>query len=249
MPLRKVNMFNNISKDKKFIVVLLTLAVLNIFFIFSFSNSQLAGSDSYTYTAAMEHLLDRPTNSFFQTMSLEQQDRQIKTRLLTSPLLILSSMVPGVLADDFIFGMLFVNSIFYILLIIVFYFFARNVYNSSLVAVLSTLLVTFGYVMCDSGIHAIADIGGWFFLVLTNLLALKYYQNDNKKFFYLAIASSVVGVFFKEFGALGMISLGMLILISTKTLRAKLIEIIQAAILFLIITLAYHLYFYLNCYK
>jgi len=239
-----MKLFSTASLDKKLIIVLIILAFLNLFHIFTISESRVAGSDSYTYTAAMEHLLDRPLNSVAQVKPVDLNEFQIKTRLLTAPLMVITSMAVGMLANDFIFGMILINTLFYLLLIFVFYFFSKDVYKSSVVAFFSTFLVLFAYVMHDSGVSAIADIGGWFFMVLTSFCALKYYQGNDKKFFYLAIVSSVVGVFFKETGALGMISLGMFILFSAKPFINKIKEIALAAILFLIVPLLYYLYFY-----
>jgi len=121
---------------------------------------------------------------------------------------------------------------------------AYLIYRNHLIASLSSILFFTNYCMNNYGITFRTDIAGWFFFLLATFFAVKYFKEKNKKYFYLAILASSIGVLFKEYGALGMISLGILILFSPISFKEKFKDILKAAGLFLLIPFLYHLFIY-----
>jgi hypothetical protein len=69
-------------------------------------------------------------------------------------------------------------------------------------------------------------------------------MSGNKKYYYSTILVSVIGILFKEFGALGMITLGMAVLCMQYDWREKIKLILKASVLFAIIPLLLNLFFY-----
>jgi len=223
----------NFLKSKYFL--LFALAVFNLLVAFYVIKLQQWSSDSETYLKAMQYLhganlAEIPYN-----------------RLLTTPFMLYSASLASWFTGNFYGGMLAINLIFYFLITYVFYQLAFAIYRNETVATLSSILFLANYSMYNYGITYNADMGGWFFFVLGSFFAVKYfYDNNNKNFFYLAILSSSVGVLFKEYGALGLISLIMLILFSAFPYKRKIEEVLKASLFFSIIPALYYIYFYLK---
>ena len=140
--------------------------------------------------------------------------------------------------------MLVINIFFYVLIACFFYKLVFEIYNSKKIAMLSSILLISNYSIINFGLAYLVDMGGWFFFILSSYYAVKYYKNSKNKYFFLAIFSSSVGFLFKEYGALGLVSLSLLILISNKELILKIKKIIWAGFLFSIIPAVYYLLFY-----
>jgi len=211
------------------------LAILGLFVAHFYINSFFVSvSDTGSYVKAMEYLQGKTT------------DLANYNRILTTPLFLYSSIFFSYLTGSLYGGMMVVNLIFYFLIIGVFYLFVLEVYKNHRVATLSSILFLSNYCLYNFGTTYLADIGGWFFFILTSYLALKYYNSKDRRFFFLAILSSSIGVLFKEYGALGLISLSTLILISDIDIKSKIKKIFTAGILFSIIPIAYQLFFYIK---
>ena len=228
-----MKILSNIIKSKYFL--LYALAVLNLVVALYVIEISFWSSDSETYLSAMKFL---------------QGDRLSKipyNRLITTPFMLYASIFFGYFTGGLFKGMLAVNLIFYFLIIYVFYKLAFEICQDNKTAFLSSVLFLGNYAIYNFGIAYTADMGGWFFFVLSSLLAVKYFYNNNsRKFYFLAILSSSIGVLFKEYGALGLISLCLLILASAYGWRKKIKEIITAGFLFALIPLLYNLIFYLK---
>jgi len=227
-----MKILSNIIKSKYFL--LYALAVLNLVVALYVIEISFWSSDSETYLSAMKFL---------------QGDRLSKipyNRLITTPFMLYASIFFGYFTGGLFKGMLAVNLIFYFLIIYVFYKLAFEICQDNKTAFLSSVLFLGNYAIYNFGIAYTADMGGWFFFILSSLLALKYYNNKNKKFYYLAIIAAGIGVLFKEYGALGIISLAMLILISNFSSIKKFKEIIIAGLLFAVIPIFYNILFYLK---
>ncbi len=216
-------------------IAIVVIAVLHMIAAYHFVPLKLIREDTAGYVRAMEFLrgdysgADVPYN-----------------RLLTTPLMLYSSLAMSYFTGSLPYGMLAVNFILYFAIVIVFFKLALAIYKEIRAAFLSTLLFLFSYYFFRSAFSCLADVGGWFFFMLASLLAVKYYQEKSAKYFYLAILAASVGVLFKEFGALGMLTLGMLILFSEHSCLARIKKIALAAGLFLVLPVAYHVYFYLQ---
>ncbi|OIO51233.1 MAG: hypothetical protein AUJ11_02030 [Parcubacteria group bacterium CG1_02_44_65] len=223
----------NFLKSKYFL--LFALAILNLLVAFYFLKLSPWSSDSETYLKAMQYL---------RGANLEQIPYN---RLLTTPFMLYSSILASWFTGSFYGGILAVNLIFYFLIIYVFYKLVLEIYQNQTTAVLSSILLLSNYSMYNYGVTYNADLGGWFFFVLGSFFAVKYFNNHGRKrFFYLTILSASTGVLFKEYGALGLISLVMLILFSDFPYKRKVNEILKAGLLFLIMPVLYYIYFYLK---
>ncbi|MBU4347931.1 glycosyltransferase family 39 protein [Patescibacteria group bacterium] len=170
--------------------------------------------------------------------------RPIYNRLLTTPLMLLSATVVDFFANNIYGSMAVVNILFYFLIVIVFYKLVFEIFKDSKIAIFSSILFFCNYYIINIENAFLTDMAGRFFLILTSLLAVKYFLRQENIYYYLAILSSAVGVFFKEFGGLGIISLACLIFLSEISWKEKIKKTLMAGALFLIPLLIYHLWFY-----
>ena len=222
-----------ILKSKYFL--LYALAILNLAVALYVIKISLWSSDSETYLKAMQYL---------QGAKLDEIPYN---RLITAPFMLYASIFFSYFTGGLFNGMLTANLIFYFLIIYIFYKLVFEIYKDHKTALLSSVLFLSNYSMYNFGVAYTTDMGGWFFFVLSSLLAVKYFYNNNsRKFYFLAILSSSVGVLFKEYGALGMISLVALILLSDFSYKRKIKEIAGASLMFLVIPTLYNLAFYLK---
>lgn len=221
----------NIIKSKYFL--LSALAILNLIVAFFIIKISLWSSDSETYLSAMKYLLGA------------KLDEIPFNRLITAPFMLYASIFFSYFTGGLFNGMLAVNLIFYFLIIYVFYKLVFEIYHDDRVAFLSSILFIGNYCLYNFGIAYLADMSGWFFFILSSLFALKYYNNKNK-YYYLAILAAGVGVLFKEYGALGMVSLSALILVSNFPWQKKIKEIFLVGLLFAAIPVLYNILFYLK---
>jgi hypothetical protein len=221
-----------IVKSKYFL--LYALAIINLIVAVYIIKISLWSSDSETYLSAM---------NFLQGDKLTEIPYN---RLITAPFMLYASIFFSFIFGSLFNGMLAVNIIFYFLIIYVFYKLALEIYQDHKIAFLSAALFLGDYGIYNFGTVYLADMGGWFFFILSSLLALKYYNDKNKKFYYLAVLAAGLGVLFKEYGALGMASLTILILISNFSWIKKFKEIIIAGLLFSAIPIIYNILFYLK---
>jgi len=222
----------------KFKILLFSLLIINLIIAFVFVKTPLKeNGDMSSYLEAMNFLQKKPYTEDFMI-----------NRVLNVPLMLYSSMFFGYFASSNQTGMMIVNLIFYFLIVCVFYRIVELIYQSRKVALLASILFFANYCMFSYGTTYRVDMGGWFFFLLTTLFAIKYYQSQlqDKKYFLYAILAAAIGILFKEYGALGMISLGLLILFSQISFKDKIKKILQAAGLFIIIPGLYYLFFYLK---
>jgi len=235
---------SNLVKSPYFFIFVLAIVSLMIAFIFLPRPLKLNG-DAASYLIAMQFLQGKEYDT---SVYGDQNELLLKSRILTTPLMLSSSIFFGKVVGSEYGGMLLINIILYFLIIFVFYKLVYLVYQSHRVSFLSSILFFTNYCMYNYGTTYRVDMGGWFFFLLTTLFAIKYYQSQSqdKKYFLCAILAASIGVLFKEYGALGMISLGILILLSLESFWSKVKKIFEAAILFLIIPVLYHLFIYLK---
>ena len=160
--------------------------------------------------------------------------------------MLFSSRIVDFFIDNILASMAIVNVLFFFLAILVFYKLVFEIYKDSKTAFFASALLFSNYYIINIYNAFIADMGGRFFLLLTNLLVVKYFLSSRNSYYYLAILSASIGVFFKEFGGLGLISLLCLILFLKINWKEKLKKIILAGVLFSISPFIYHLWFYLH---
>lgn len=165
-------------------------------------------------------------------------------RILTVPLTLYSSMLIGSAAGSDAAGLLVLNIVFYLLIGPCLFLLAREIYEDKRAAALAAVLFISNYWLYEYGAFYVADLGGYFFFVLSSLFAVKFYKAKNYKYYYLAILSSSAGAMFKEFGALAMPALIVLIAMADGGWKKKIRDMINAGLLFLIIPALYHVFIY-----
>lgn len=235
--------FKKAIKSPFFIIFLLSLVSLLVAFFFVRYPLQLNG-DAPSYFDAMKFMQGQPANQLTYDTQ-ENAEFFLKVRILTTPLMLLSSILAGKLFGGEYQGMLAVNIVFYFLIILVFYRLAWIVYQDKRVAFIGTVFFLANYGLYNYGTTYRTDLGGWFFFLLASWLAVSYfYRPENKKFYFLSILASSVGVLFKEYGALGLISLIIIVLYQSAGSWQKVKAVIKIAALFLIIPVVYHLFIY-----
>lgn len=224
-------MLNKILKSKYFPV--LCLGLINLLVAYFYIKLPFrAYEDFITYQNAVD---------FFEGHGSILADK-VLTRLLTMPLSLLLGWIVGF--GNLGKGFVIMNIIFYFLVIWIFYKLVFEIWKNKNIALISTILLQSNFWFFSYGAAYSADLGGHFFFFLANFFAVKYFFSNSQKYFYYTIFSSSIGMFFKEFGALGMMTLGMLILFSSFSWKDKFYKISEAAILFLILPGIYHLWFY-----
>lgn len=218
-------------------LLLFALVVLNILVAYFYVQSPFQPyKDTSTYIEAMNFLKGGPLGGEI-----------VQFRLLTVPAMLWLSVFVGYFVGDLAKSMLIINIGLCFLLIPVFYQLVFLIYRDKRAAFLCTALLFSSFSMWMWGTAMLTDMGGWFFFILATLFAVRYfYYNEQKKYYFLAIAASVAGVFFKEYGALGIISLIFLIALSDFDYKRKLKEIIGAGILFVVFPFLYHIWVYLH---
>jgi hypothetical protein len=229
-------MIDNNIKKKTFILIALII-ILNIFVSYSFLGYQhgTPKDDATTYWNAAR---------FFQGKT-QLQDVNLN-RILTVPLFLVSSVSLDHFLNNLNLSISIINLFFYILCVFAFYFLALEIYKENKVAVFGTMLFSFNYYVIDPINAHLADMGGWLFFILATWLAVKYFNSSNRKFYYLSISLSAIGVLFKEYGGLGLINLALFIAVSGVSWRQKIKDILLAGILFLIPLFSYHIFVYMK---
>lgn len=231
----------NFIRTHYFLIFLLAVINLLIAFFFVKYPARLNG-DAPSYLNAMRYIQGR---EYDKAAYGWETDIVLKARILTTPLMLYSTVFVSKITGNEYSAMLLINIVFYFLIIYIFYKLVFEIYSSHLVASLSSILFFANYCMNNYGITYRTDIGGWFFFLLATFFAVKYFKKPtDEKFYYLAILSASIGVLFKEYGALGLIPLGILILFLPVSFKEKLKRIFKAAFLFLIIPFLYHLFIY-----
>lgn len=167
-------------------------------------------------------------------------------RLLSAPLFIATIAGLSHFTGDTLSAIYALNFFFYFLSIFVFYHLALQVFQQRRIAFISALLYATTYGLSSFGVNYLADMSGWFFFVLTSLFAMRFFRGLKTRDFVLGLLSTIVGVFFKEYGGLGLITLSLLILFSPLSIKNKLKYLGLAALGLLAALAVYHYWFYLH---
>ncbi|HRY52905.1 MAG TPA: glycosyltransferase family 39 protein [Candidatus Portnoybacteria bacterium] len=202
---------------------------------------------SYFYIG-YDHRLEKDAITYFEAVKFLQGqalDGPVPmNRVLTTSLFLGLATFFNFFLKDFSLSVSALNIIFYLLFIGVFYLLAKEIYQKSRVAFWGSLLVVSNYYLIDPGNAHLADMGGWFFLFLATYFAVKYTNAADRRFYYLAILASAIGVLYKEYGGLGLVNLFLLLLVSNFSNKQKIKDIILAGCLFLVPFLSYHVFVY-----
>lgn len=218
----------------KYLILISSFVVLNIFVSYFYVGYQPElKKDAVEYFEAARFLQGDPVS-----------DRMQLGRIITTPLFLYASIFANYLFKDFSVSFSVVNIIFYFLLALAFYFLALEIYKEKKVALLGSILVIFNYYVLDPSNAHLADMSSWFFFIFSTLLAIKYINTFNRKFYYLSIIFAAIGVLFKEYGGLALGNLILLICISDIPRKQKLKDCLVAIVLVLMPLLSFHIFIY-----
>ncbi len=224
------------KENKKIVIFLTALILVNLMAIYFFIGLRSpGGGDTVSYHDSIKFILGQGEAKDF-----------VLTRMLTSPLMLCLSAFFSFFTKGLYSGMMAVNLIFYFLIVFVFYFFVYEIYESKKISFWATILFASNYYLINPDNAYLVDFGGWFFMILASYFAVRYYKEKIDKYYYFSIFSSVIGFFFKEFGALGLLTLFSLILLSDFTWKEKIKKILGGGLFFAILPVAYHIFFYLK---
>ena len=132
-------------------------------------------------------------------------------RLMTSPLYSESILIASKVTGSIKVGWRLLNSIFYVLIGLIFYLILEILFKNKRTAFIGTLFLVTNYGIVVSGLSFLVDIGGWFFYLLSLYFLLLYVDGDenNRQNKWLLLSSLSVGLggLMKEFGFLGFIAI------------------------------------------
>lgn len=229
-------MKNFIFKNKYLICIGLFIALnIAISILYIGYKPYLMEGDSVTYIEAAKFLQGENTTG-----------QGVANRILSVPFFLYTTIFVDAFVDDLHLSISIVNLIFYIGCVYTFYLLSLEIYKENRVALLATMLVTFNYYVIDPVNAHLADMGGWFFFLLSTYFAVKYFNSTERKYYYAAIVYAAMGVLFKEYGGFGIINLGTLIVVSNFSYSKKIKDIFLAAVLFSPLLIFYHVFVYLK---
>lgn len=220
----------------KYLILIFIFAIANIFV-------------SYFYIGYKPELV-KDASEYFEAARFLQGDQvggQIQLgRILTTPLFLYTSILINNLFNDFSLSFSVVNIIFYLLLAFAFYFLALEIYKEQKIAFFSSIFVIFNYYIIDPSNAHLADMGSWFFFIVSTIFAVKYINTVDRKYYGLSIIFAAIGVFFKEYAGLALGNLILLICISDIYWKQKIKDILISIFLVLFPLLSFHIFIYLK---
>lgn len=223
-----------IMKAKNKIAIFLGMLILvNLVAAYFFLGLGVPQKDAVEYYDSMKFLLGQ-----------RGREGLVLTRLLTSPLMLYLSIFFGFLAKNLYSGIMIANIIFYSLIVGVFYQLVYEIYERQNIAFFSTVLLATNYYLVSPANAYLVDLSGWFFMLVASVFAVRYYKSKINKYYYFSLFFAVIGVFFKEYGALGLLTLFALILLSDFSWKEKIKKILAGFLLFIVLPLAYYIFFY-----
>lgn len=208
--------------------------------LFVFARGAEWYDDSQLYIDISKHLVD--TTDSYNPYFVENPKQ---FPLLTSPATLYIAAWLSALSIPVYAGITIVNVLTYLASIYVMYLLATLVLPQRAYAGVAALLFATNFFLIMNGPNAIlTDMGGWLFFIAASYYAVRFFLTTEKKYAYTAGLVSMVGLFFKESGGMGLITLGVLVLASGYPFREKVCILVKSSS-FLLLNLAYHYYIYL----
>lgn len=216
------------------------IAVSAFFLCIFLFNGIATHDDSSMYFDAIESIASGSEyNPFFA-------EHQKQFPLLTSPGTLYVAALLTALTGSAHSSLVLINTILYILSVLFFYNLALLIFKDTHLGLLATLFYAGNYFILSYGPDAyLTDMGGWLFYLVSLYFAVRFYREKRERFAYIAGIGIAFGVFFKESGGVGALTLLTLILASDFPFRKK-ISIAFFSFLPLITNATYHIWIYLT---
>ncbi len=184
-----------------YLIILIILACFNALGILYFFSESIERSDTLRYVQTIEYFWGRA-----EAPSLTN---------LVKPLSMLTAAFLSPLAGPR--GALFLqNLLFYFASIVLVFKIIKLLYFNERQAFFGAVLFMTSFPMLQNSLSFLTDMAGWFFLILTVYLALKFYQKPILKLILISGFLSGAGFLFKESGVGGAVFFAFLLLFSHK---------------------------------
>jgi len=221
---------------RKYLLISLIFAVLNAVLLLAFFVSRFDHTDTAQYVSTIKHISGDPQAELFPYRILKPL-----------PILIAVLLNPILTPENALVAQ---NVIFYFLSVWLVFLLVYSLYQNSKQAFYGTVLYMAAYPMLAYGLASLTDLSGWFFYLLSVLIALNFLKKPQLKTALLAGFIAGLGMLFKESVAAAPIFFASLVFIATKLpFKDKLKYILTFGLAFLLFPIIntivlYNLYSY-----
>lgn len=170
--------------------------------------------------------------------------------LLNNPATIVLSAGLGKIVGSELTGLAIVNAFGYLIAVYFFYLLAQLVFRDeekaggTPLSFLAALFLASNYSLLKFGPGAyLVDMPGWLWYIVALYCGVRFFYKREERFAYLAGFFSMIGLFFKEYGGIGILTLIPLIFFTDLSWRQKIILSIKSGS-FLLINVGYHILMY-----
>lgn len=168
---------------RKYLLLSFTFAILNAVLLLAFFVPRFDHTDTAEYTASIEYISGQGGEVF--------QHRILKPL----PILIGAGLAPLFGAKN---TLIFQNLIFYFLSVWLIFLLIYRIYNNTKQAFYGTILYGTAYPMLTFGLAPLTDMPGWFFYLLSVLIALNLLKEAKWSSAFWAGLAAGFGMLFKE---------------------------------------------------
>lgn len=163
---------------------------------------------------------------------------------LNNPATIVLSVALGKIFGSELTGLAILNALGYVVAVYFFYQLAWLVFSNEEHAFWAGILLASNYSLLKFGPGAyLVDMGGWVWYIVALYCGVRFFYLKEERFALLAGFFSMVGLFFKEYGGIGMLTLIPLIFFTDLPWKQKVVLSIKSGS-FLFINLGYHVWAY-----
>ncbi|MDP2947362.1 MAG: glycosyltransferase family 39 protein [Nanoarchaeota archaeon] len=139
----------------------------------------------------------------------------VPNRIITTFLGLKSVMVIDIFVNNLLVSWLILNSLFFVVMGMFFYFLLLKIFDNSRMSILGTLFLTTNYAAVALGLSYFMDMGGWAFYVASLYFSYLYLETKNEKWLWISSILVGVGGLFKEYAFLAyIVILGLIIFIN-----------------------------------
>lgn len=165
---------------------------------------------------------------------------------ITSPANIILGSWVGKLFHAELMGLTFINIVSYILSVFFFYNTVLLIFKDKFQSILATIFTMYNYSIIRFGAGAyLVDMTGLLFFFIVLYLGTKFFYTKNEKYLYLGGLASALGLFFKEYGGIGILTILAFILLEGTFPLKKKVKLILVTSSFMLINMGYYLFIYL----
>lgn len=212
------------TKFKKYLILSLSLALVNAVLLLIYFVPRFDHTDTAQYISTIKYVAGEPGAELYQS------------RILKPLPIFISVLLSPVLGEKN--SLIAQNLFFYFLSVFLIFLLVYRLYKNEKQAFYGTIIYVGAYPMLAYGLAALTDLSGWFFYILSILISLKFLEKPNFKTTLLAGFISGLGMLFKENMAAAPIFFACLVLLADNiSFKEKIRYIFIFAIPFAIIVI------------